>query len=154
MLAETNYYQHAHRLPGEVSESVIEVQAGQLFQKDAEGKWEYADGTKKAYPTNNARYRAEGTGRGLQGEKLHGWDDITDTGMMNVFKGNYEIGTDQYDKDVSYVAGQPLHASTDPAKKGLITAYDAANPKHKAYFIIGYVTEVPAEDTDMLRYEG
>jgi hypothetical protein len=153
MLALENYIQKAHRLDRKVAASVTRVEPGQLFQINDQNEFEYADGTKKAYPTYNNRYNGTGYGA-IQGELNEGRDDVSRTGRIVCFKGNYEIGTDMYDKDASYASGTPLHPSTVAGKKGQVTPYDAANPAHKAHFIIGYVTYVPADDTDFLRYEG
>ena len=61
MLAKINYLQNAHRLSlYDVDESVTEIYSGQLFQLNDEGKWVYADGTKKAYhrPCGNAMWKS------------------------------------------------------------------------------------------------
>jgi hypothetical protein len=121
------------------------------FQLNAAGKWVYADGTKKAYPTLNNRF--PGAGLGSQGERLEGRDDVSRSGKIAVLKGNFEIGTDQYDSTKVYVNGMPLHPSTDPTQKGKLTPYDAANGAHKEYFICGFVTSIPATTGDFLRYE-
>lgn len=152
MLAQTNFIQNAHRLDGKVASTVTNVYPGQLFQKNAAGEWEYADGTKKAYPTLNSRY--PGAGLGSQGERLEGRDDVSRVGRIAVLKGNYEIGTDQYDTAVTYTHGAPLAASADALKKGKITLFDHAAAGAKPHLIIGYVTHVPVDADDMLRYEG
>lgn len=147
MLAQENYIAHAHRLSDyEVADSVKDVHPGQLFQLDEEGKWEYADGTKKAYPTLNARY--PGVGRGLQGELLDGRDNVSRAGKLACLKGNYEIGTDQYDKTATYTTGAPLV----PGPGGLVTMAPAADAN--PLLVIGFVTRVPDSDEDFLRYEG
>jgi hypothetical protein len=152
MLAQTNLIQNAHRMSEiDVDAAVINIYAGQLFQLNDQRKWVYADGTRKAYPTLNDRF--PGQGLGFQGERLEGRDNVSRTGKITVLKGNFEIGTDQYDKDATYTNGAPLVASTVAEKKGLITMYDSANPNHKAHLIIGFVTRVPETDDDMLRYE-
>lgn len=151
MLAKVNYLQNAHRLSlYDLDESVTEIQAGQLFQLNDQGKWVYADGTKKAYPTLNERYA--GKGLGLQSERLEGRDNVSRTGKIACLKGNYEIGTDQFDKDASYEYGAPLVPSTDPTKRGQITTAPdtGANP----LLVIGFVTQVPANDNELLHYEG
>lgn len=153
MLSQQNYITNAHRLSFyEVDASVTNIYSGQLFQLNAEGKWVYADGTKKAYPTLNDRFPGEGLG--LQGERLEGLDNVSRTGKIACLKGNYEIGTDQYDKDATFVYGAPVVPSTDPLKKGLVTPYDSANVAHSAHLIIGFVTHVPEDSEDMIRYEG
>ena len=152
MLAQTNYIQNAHRLDGKVAATVTDVQQGQLFQKNAAGEWEYADGTKKSYPTLNERYA--GDGYGLQGERLEGRDNISRSGMLTVLKGNFEIGTDQYDKAATFTYGAPVCASTDPTKKGLVTLFDVNAASPKWHLVIGHVTHVPADADDMIRYEG
>lgn len=150
MLAKINYIQNAHRLSlYDVDESVTTIYSGQLFQLNDEGKWVYADGTKKAYPTLNDRFA--GQGLGLQSERLEGRDNVSRTGKIACLKGNYEIGTDQYDKDATYTYGAPLVPSTDPSKRGQITSAAAeANP----LLVIGYVTQVPANDNELLHFEG
>lgn len=152
-LAQTNYLTNAHRLSmNEVDASVTNIHAGQLFQLNDADKWVYADGTRKAYPTLNNRY--PGAGLGLQGERLEGRDDVSAAKKIACLKGNYEIGTDQYDTAATYTNGAPLHPSTDPTKKGLVTMYDSGNAAHKEYLIVGYVTHIPTSATDMIRYEG
>lgn len=146
-----SYIQKAHRLSlYDVDSSVTNVYAGQLFQLNDSGKWVYADGTRKAYPTLNNRYA--GSGIGLQGELIDGRDDVSRAGKLSCLMGNFEIGTDQYDTAATYVHGQALHPSTDANKKGKVTAYDPTNTAHKAHLIVGYVTHVPANSSDFLRY--
>lgn len=152
MLAQTNFIQNAHRLDRDVASTVTNIHPGQLFQLNSAGEFEYADGTKKAYPTLNSRY--PGQGLGLQGERLEGRDDVSRVGKIAVLKGNYEIGTDQYDKDATYTYGAPLAASTNAAKKGQITLFDPAAAGARPHLIVGYVTYVPKDDNDFLRYEG
>lgn len=149
---QVKYITNAHRLPGPVASSVTDVYEHQLFQLNAQGEFEYADGTKRAYPTLNNRY--PGSGYGPQGERIEGRDDVSRVGGINVYKGNYEIPTFQYDKDVTYTYGAPLTASSNPAKKGQITLFDTAAASPKWHLVIGYVTKVPADDSDFLRYEG
>lgn len=150
MLAKVNYLQKAHRLSlYDLDESVGEIRAGQLFQLNDQGKWVYADGTKRAYPTMNDRYA--GKGLGLQSERLEGRDNVTRTGKISCLASSYEIGTDQYDKDATYTHGAPLVPSTDPDKRGLITAAgEGANP----LLVVGYVTQAPTNDDELLHYEG
>jgi hypothetical protein len=149
-IAQTNYFQNAHRLDKKVAGSVTNVQPGQLFQINAAGEFEYADGTKKAYPTLNSRF--PGAGLGAQGERLEGRDDVSRAGRIAVLKGNFEIGTDQYDKTKTYVVGQPLVAFSDATKKGVVIPFVEAS--HKAWNIVGWVTKLPADANDFLRYEG
>lgn len=148
MLAQTNYISNAHRLDREIADTVKEVYSGQLFQINAEGKFEYADGTQKAYPTLNDRDTT--TTYGLQKERIEGRDNVTLAGKIACLKGNYEIGTDQYDKDATYTAGAPLCAKA--GSKGQVTVYDPATAK--PWIIVGVVTHVPESDEDFLRYEG
>lgn len=150
MLAITNFITNAHRIEGEVDASVTTVQPGQLFQFNDAGKLVYADGTRKAYPTLNSRYN--GNGYGLQGELNEGRDDVSRTKRLALLKGNFEIGTDQYDKLATYTYGQPLTA----AAGGVVTPFDpaAVGNATKFHLVIGYVTYVPASDDEMLRYEG
>jgi hypothetical protein len=151
MLSQENYITNAHRLSFyHVDDSVANVYSGQLFQLNDAGKWVYADGTKKAYPTLNDRFPGEGLG--LQGERLEGLDNVSRVKKIACLKGNFEIGTDQYDKDATFVHGEPIVASLDSAKKGLVTPYVAAT--HEEYLIIGFVTHVPTDSEDMIRYEG
>jgi hypothetical protein len=151
MLAKTNLISNAHRMSDyEVDASVTNIYEGQRFQLNASGKWVYADGTKKSYPTLNDRF--PGSGYGLQGERLEGRDNVSRVKKLSVLKGNYEIGVDQYDKDATYVYGAPVVVSLDAAKKGLVTPYIEAT--HKEHLIVGFVTRVPATDEDFLHYEG
>jgi hypothetical protein len=149
---QVKYISNAHRLPGPVASSVTDIYEHQLFQLNAQGEFEYADGTKRAYPTLNNRY--PGAGLGPQGERLEGRDDVSRSGSIAVYKGNYEIPTNQYDKDATYTYGAPVQASTDPLKKGQIALFDTAAASPKWHLVIGYVTKVPADDSDFLRYEG
>lgn len=145
-LAQTNYIQNAHRLDRPVDATVTNVQPGQLFQLNASGNFVVADGTQKAYPTLNSRF--PGLGLGSQGERLEGRDDVSRAGRIAVLKGNYEIGTDQYDTSKSYVNGSPVV----PATGGIVRPY--VDGTDKPFHIIGYVTHVPTSATDMIRYEG
>lgn len=150
MLAKINYIQNAHRLSlYDLDDSVDEIHAGQLFQLNDEGRWVYADGTRKAYPTLNDRFR--GKGLGLQSERLEGRDNVSRTGKIACLKGNYEIGTDQYDRSATYTYGAPLVPSTNADLPGQITAAgEGADP----LLVVGYVTQVPESDDDFLHYEG
>jgi hypothetical protein len=146
MLAQTNYITNAHRIEGEVDASVTAIQPGQLFQFNDSGKLVYADGTKKAYPTLNSRYN--GTGYGLQGELNEGRDDVSRTKRIALLKGNFEIGTDQYDATKTFVSGEPIVAGPG----GKVIPFIEAT--HKPWDIVGFVTYVPASDDEMIRYEG
>lgn len=147
------YIQKAHRLSlYNVSANVNEVHEGQHFHLDANGEWTYADGSKKSYPTLNARFA--GQGMGPQGERLEGRDDVSRAGKLACIKGNFEIGTDQYDDAVTYTHGAPLIVSADPTKAGKVTLFDPAAAGAKPHLIVGFVTQVPAEPGDFLRYEG
>lgn len=154
MLKKDQYEKKAFRLSlYDVDPLVTDIHDGQFFQLNDAGKWTYADGTRKAYPTINRRFA--GKGFGPQQERLEGRDDVSRTGKISCFAGNYEIASDQFDKDASYTYGAPLHVSADPAKKGLLTAFDPANPAHKSYFIVGFVTEVPNQQNgQFLRFHG
>lgn len=153
MLKPNMHEKKAFRLSqNRVSASVQDVHAGQLFQLNDQNEWVYADGTRKAYPTFNNRFK--GAGYGDQNERLEGLDDVTMAGMLTCFAGNYQIHTDQFDKQASFVNGKPLHPSTDPAKKGLLTMYDSANPAHKEYLIVGFVTGTPATNDGYLGVHG
>lgn len=154
MLKKDMYEKKAIRLSlYDVDPSVAEIHDGQFFQLNDQGKWVYADGTRKAYPSLLRRYA--GAGFGPQKERLEGRDEVTRTGKLSVLAGNYEIASDQFDKDASYTHGAALYVSTDAAKKGLVTLFDSANPAHKAQFIVGYVTEVPtANNGQFLRFHG
>ena len=144
---QSSYIQKAHRLSlYDVADTVTTVFAGQLFQLNDDSEWEYADGTKKAYPTLNNRF--PGQGIGAQGERLEGRDDVSRAGKLAVLKGNFEIATDQFDDEETYTAGAPLY----PAADGKITLFKEGSG-HKAQFIAGYVTVVPSEDHPMIRYE-
>lgn len=142
-----SYIQNAHRLSlYDVDDSVTEIRAGQLFQLNAEGRWVYADGTKKAYPTLNDRYAGEGIG--LQGERLEGRDNVTRTGKIACLRGNFELGTDMYDKAATYTPGMPLV----PAAGGVLAPFPATGGDPS--LIVGYVTRAPESADDFLRYEG
>lgn len=141
------YVQKAHRLSlYRVSDSVTNIFAGQLFQLDENNEWEYADGTKKAYPVFNNRF--PGSGIGQQGERLEGRDDVSRTGKITCLKGNYEIGTDQFDNTKTFVNGEPIVAGPN----GKAIPYVEAT--HKTWKIVGFVTQVPTAEYPMLRYEG
>lgn len=154
MLKKDMYEKKAFRLSlYDVDDSVEEIHDGQFFQLNDQSKWVYADGTRKAYPSLLRRYA--GKGLGPQKERLEGRDEVSRTGKLAVLGGNYEIASDQYDKDASFEGGKALYVSTDPAKKGLLTMYDSANPAHLAHLIVGYVTEVPSAKNDQfLRFHG
>lgn len=153
MLAKINYIQNAHRLSlYDIDATVGDIHAGQLFQLNNEGKWVYADGTKKAYPTMNDRYA--GKGLGLQSERLEGRDNVSRVGKIACLKGNYEIGTDQYDKDATYTYGAPLVPSTDPTKRGQVTVAAGGATPSNPLLVVGFVTQVPANDNELLHYEG
>lgn len=145
-IAQTNYFQNAHRIDRPVAAAVTNIQPGQLFQLNANGEFEVADGTKKAYPTLNSRFPGQGIGR--QGERLEGRDDVSRSGRIAVLKGNFEIGTDQYDTTKTYVSGAPLV----PGPGGKVIPFVEAT--HKAWNIVGHVTHVPTDANDMIRYEG
>ena len=146
---QISYVQKAHRLSlYNVADTVKEVYAGQLFQLNEESEWEYADGTKKAYPTLNNRYG--GLGIGAQGERLEGRDDVSRAGKLSCLLSGYEIATDQFDDTVTYTTGAALY----PAEGGKITLFDVANEGHNPAYIQGYVTVIPSEDHPMLRYAG
>ena len=140
---ETGYIQNAHRLPGKIAKSVKEIRAGQHFHKNDDGEFEYADGTRPAYPTMNDRY--QGSGYGDQGELVEGRDNVSRTGQITVLMGNFEVPTDQYDKDASYEYGQALTVKSPGI---LIPAGEGINPT----LICGVVTQVPEDDDDYLRY--
>lgn len=146
-IESTNYLQKATRLSlYNVSPNVTTIQAGQLFHLDANGEWDYADGTLKAYPTLNVRFN--GAGLGAQGERLEGRDDVSRTGKITVLVTNYELGTDQFDDTKTYTPGAPLTTSTG----GKLTLFDTATGK--PHLIVGYVTVPPATTGDFLRYQG
>lgn len=154
MLKKDMYEKKAFRLSlYDVDPSVTDVHDGQFFQLNDAGKWVYADGTRKAYPTLNRRFK--GAGFGTQKERLEGRDDVTRSGKIACLAGNYEIASDQYDKDAAYTFGAALVVSTDPAKKGLLTMFDPGNAAHKAHLIVGWVTEIPSAKNDLfLRFHG
>lgn len=153
MLQAVMYDKKAFRLSGyNVSVSVTDIHPGQLFHLNDASEWEYADGTRKAYPTLNKRY--PGKGYGPQNERLEGRDDVTQTGKIACLSGNFELGTDQFDKQAAFRVGDALYPSTDPTKKGLLTKFDASNPAHKVQFIAGYVTMLPAKNSNFLKYHG
>lgn len=144
---QQSYIQKAHRLSlYDVASNVSDVHAGQLFQLNANSEWEYADGTKKAYPTLNDRFA--GAGLGDQGERLEGRDNVSRSGKLTVLKGNFEIATDQFDETKTFAVGKPLYA----AAGGKLVPFDST-AGHKVEFIAGFVTVVPGTDHPMLRYE-
>lgn len=146
-LAQVNYLQKAHRLSFyDVAETVTTINAGQLFQLNDEGEWEYADGTRKAYPTLNNRYA--GIGLGAQGERLEGRDDVSRTGKIACLAGNFEIGTDQYDDTETYLPGKALFPGDDGKVRLFVSGTD------EAAFIVGFVTRAPEDDEDFLVYQG
>lgn len=147
MLKNPMYIAKAHRLSEyPVSSTVGEIRAGQLFHLNNDGEWEYADGTRKAYPTINNRF--QGQGLGPQGERLEGLDDVSRSGKIACFAGNFEIHTDQFDDTKTYTYGAPLKAGAAGKAVPFETATD------DAAFIIGYVTRVPADNDDFLGYQG
>lgn len=154
MLKKDMYEKKAFRLSlYDVDDSVKEIHDGQFFQLNDQSKWVYADGTRKAYPSLNRRYA--GKGFGPQKERLEGRDDVSRSGKIAVLAGNYEVATDQYDKDASFTGGAALYVSTDPAKKGLLTVFDSANAAHLPHLIVGFVTEIPGPNNDQfLRFHG
>ncbi|MGE7305679.1 hypothetical protein ACQKJG_17815 [Priestia megaterium] len=147
MLAPTNYYQNAHRLDLPISDNVTDVYPGQLFHINDEGEYDYADGTRKAYPTLNSRYN--GQGLGLQRERLEGRDNVSRLGAITCLMNNYMIGTDMYDKEASYTHGKPVVASK--TKEGVVEPFTEGT--HKAQDIVGYVTIVPSDDSEFLHYQ-
>lgn len=143
------YITNAHRLSQyEVDEAVTEIREGQFFQLTDESKWTYADGTQKAYMTLNNRY--SGLGLGNQKELLEGRDDVSRIGKLSCLMGAYEVGTLEYDKDATFSVGDALVISTTAAKKGLVTPAGGTAPTPN--LIVGYVTQVPADDQDFLRF--
>lgn len=145
------YVQKSHRLSMyNVSPNVTDVHEGQRFHLDDQGEWDYADGTRKSYPVMNNRFA--GAGFGPQGERLEGRDDVSRAGKLSALVGGYEIATDQFDADVSYTHGAALVDSSDPEKAGQVTLFVEAT--HKPHLIVGYVTQVPQETGDYLRYQG
>ena len=149
-IAEMNYLQNAHRLSlYEVAPSVTDVHPGQHFHLNDQSQWEYADGSKKSYPTLNSRYPGTGYGS-IQGERNEGRDDVSRARKITCLRGNFEIGTDQYDKEATYETGKPIVvADNTDTSKGQVTAAADANTKP----IVGYVTHVPTDDEDFLYYE-
>jgi hypothetical protein len=145
-IAQTNYFQNAHRLERKVAATVTDIHPGQLFQFNDNDELEYADGTKKAYPTFNSRFA--GAGLGDQGERLEGRDNVSRIGKIAVLKGNFEIGTDFYDTTKTYHTGAALKAMAGGKATLWVSGTDSPA------LIIGYVTTVPASATDMIRYEG
>lgn len=141
------YIQKAHRLSlYNVAATVTDVHPGQLFQLNDESEWEYADGTKKAYPTLNSRFA--GAGYGDQFERLEGLDDVSRAGKITCLKGNFEIATDQFDDAKTFVVGEALY----PGANGQLVPFaGAVTPKPE--YIAGFVTVVPSTDHPMLRYE-
>lgn len=143
----TGYIQKATRLSQyDVAESVEQILYGQHFHLNDDGEWEYADGTKRSYPTMNNRY--QGKGYGLQGELLEGRDDVSAINKITVLVTNFEIQTQVYDKEETYEHGMPLAVK----EGGVIVPFDEG--EHKTEFIIGYVTRVPEDEDDALVYQG
>lgn len=146
-MAQMNYIQKAHRLSlYNVAPTVKEVHAGQLFHLDDNGEWDYADGTKKAYPTLNERYA--GAGMGAQGERLEGRDNVSRVGKITCLASGYEIGTDQYDDTQTYTPGAPLTSTTN----GQVTLFTTGVSKPE--LLLGFVTKVPDEPGDFLHFHG
>lgn len=146
MIKGANYLQKAHRLSEyEVDAAVTTIHPGQYFHLNAAGKWAYADGTKKSYPTLNSRY--SGAGIGAQGELLEGRDDVSRSKKLAVLKGNFELTSDQYDKQATFVTGQPLVVKTP----GVLTPY--VEGTHKPQFIVGYVLVPPSVNDPFITYE-
>ena len=140
----TAYIQNAHRHSlNKVSKNVKEVHSGMLFHLDDNEEWDYADGTRISYPTLNERY--PGKGLGPQGERLEGRDNVSSTGKLACLLGNFEIGVDTYEKGATYKVGRPLAASS--TTKGYLKPAEDGEK-----FIVGYVTHVPEDDNDFLRY--
>lgn len=145
MIREPNYIQKAHRLSlYRIAASVTDVFPGQHFHLNDDSEWEYADGTRKSYPTLNSRYA--GQGYGDQGELLEGKDDVTRSGKIACLKGNFEITTDQYDKLETYTPGQAL-----VAKNSVVAPY-VKNTDDPA-LIVGYVTVSPTASDEFITYE-
>lgn len=153
MLHQVMYDKKAFRFSEyNVAKSVGDIHPGQLFQLNDDSEWEYADGTRKAYPTLNKRY--PGKGYGSQNERIEGRDDVTQTGKISCLSGNFEIATDQFDKQAAFKVGDALYPSTDAAKKGLLTKFDSSNAAHKVQFIAGFVTKLPNKNNGLLKYHG
>lgn len=146
-IAQTNYLQKAHRLSEyNVSATVGEIHAGQFFHLDDNGEWVVADGTRRAYPTLNNRF--SGAGLGPQFERLEGRDDVSRSGKIACLFGGYELGTDQYDDTQTFEVGTALTVGAN----GQLTPYLKASMDPA--FIVGYVTQKPAETGDFLRFQG
>ena len=144
---DVKYLQKASRLSlYRVSPEVKEIIPGQHFHLNEEQEWEYADGTKRSYPTLNIRKPL--MKYGLQGELLEGRDDVSGTGLIACLITNFEIGTHAYDKDETYEYGAALAVD----EGGIIVPFDSG--KHKPEFVIGYVTGVPDTEEDVLTYQG
>lgn len=146
-VVQTNLIQKAARMSlYDVSDEVEEIRPGQHFHLNEEGEWEYADGTKKSYPTLNSRW--SGKGVGLQGERLEGRDDVTSIGKISVLISNFEIKTMAYDKEETYEFGMPLAVAEGGILKPFVEGEDQTE------FIAGYVTRVPEDEDDHLVYQG
>ena len=142
---QISYLQNAHRHSlNRVSAEVDNVYSGQHFHLNDEEEWEYADGSRMSYPTMNERY--PGKGLGPQGERLEGRDNVSSSGKLTVLLGNFEIGVDTYVKGATYQIGRPL--VVDSTEKGFLKP---AGDTDK--YIVGYVTHVPEDDNDFLRYQ-
>lgn len=136
MLTMTNYLQKAHRISQyRVADTIQTIEPGQYFQLNDDKEWEYADGTKKAYPTLNVRLPAHG--KAYQNELLQGRDDVTQSGMITCLAGNFVLGTTMYDLDETYEVGQALVVTTG----GILKPFDSA--KDEVHLIAGHVLEVP-----------
>lgn len=127
-----------------ISPDVTTVEYGQHFHLNDDGLWEYADGTRKSYPSILVRENI-GPTRGIQGEITEGRDEITTTGKLTVLVTNFEIPTLAYDDTQTFTPGEPLVAGTN----GYLTPYVPGT--HDAAFIVGYVT-VPPIDGGELTY--
>lgn len=146
MLRDTNYIQHSNRLSlYRVAPTVKEIYPGQFFHLNDDSEWEVADGTRRSYPTLNARY--PGAGIGMQGERLEGRDNVTKTGKIACFTGNFEIGTDVYDDTKTFVPGKPVKVVAGGKLAPFETGDDPA-------FIRGYVTVAPTPEDKFLVIEG
>lgn len=146
MLTQMNYIQNSHRMSlYNIAETVKEIYPGQFFHLNDDSEWEVADGTRRSYPTLNARY--PGAGIGKQGERLEGRDNVTRTGKMACFTTNFVLGTDQYDDTKTFVVGQPVKVIAG----GILAPWEAGdNPA----FIRGYVTEIPTAEHKFVVIEG
>lgn len=144
---QLSYLQKAHRLSlYNVSSNVTDVTPGQHFHLNDDSEWDYADGTKRSYPTLNSRFAGQGLGD--QGERLEGLDDVSRSGKLAVLKSNFEIAVDTFDDTKTFEVGQPVIAA---GPKGRLVPFEDAT--HNALFIAGFVTVVPSTDHPMLRYE-